>query len=129
MESRRSWSATFRNAWNGIWNSLKTERNMRIHVAAAIIVLLAAFFFGLPFRDIALLLLVISLVITAELLNTAIEAAVDLVTPEWHRLAKVAKDAAAGAVLIAAAFAVLIGILLFYGPVLSWLGWERFMKF
>ncbi|WP_410767993.1 diacylglycerol kinase family protein [Fontibacillus sp. BL9] len=123
MESRRTWSTTFRNAWNGIWNSLKSERNMRIHVAAAVIVTLAAFFFRLPLRDIALLLLVISLVITAELLNTAIEAAVDLVTPEWHRLAKVAKDAAAGAVLIAAAFAVLIGILLFYGPVLSWLGW------
>ncbi|GIP51694.1 hypothetical protein J42TS3_07290 [Paenibacillus vini] len=84
--------------------------------------ILAALFFRLPVRDLALLLLVISVVITAELLNTAIEAAVDLATPEWHRLAKIAKDAAAGAVLVAAAFAVLIGILLFYNPVMTWLG-------
>ncbi len=122
MISRRKWSATFRSAWSGIWTSLRTERNLQVHVTAAIIVILAALFFELPVRDLALLLLVISLVITAELLNTAIEAAVDLVTPEWHRLAKIAKDAAAGAVLVAAAFAVLIGILLFYNPIISWLG-------
>lgn len=122
MVSRRKWSAIFRSAWSGVITSLRTERNLRVHVAAAILVILAALFFRLPVRDLALLLLVISVVITAELLNTAIEAAVDLATPEWHRLAKIAKDAAAGAVLVAAAFAVLIGILLFYNPVMTWLG-------
>ncbi|MNC74367.1 Undecaprenol kinase [compost metagenome] len=84
--------------------------------------MLAALFFDLPLRDIALLLLVIGFVFSAELFNTAIEAVVDLVTPEWHSLAKMAKDAAAGAVLIAACFAVLIGIVLFYEPVVTWLG-------
>lgn len=102
--------------------SLKTQRNLRFHTLAAVIVMLAALFFGLPLRDIALLLLVIAVVISAELFNSAIEAVVDLVTPEWHHLAKVAKDAAAGAVLVAAGFSVLIGILLFYTPVAQWLG-------
>lgn len=122
MKPRRTWSETFRDAWNGIAASLKSERNLKVHFTAAAIVVIAGIYFRLPFRDMALLLAVIALVIAAELINTAIEAAVDLVTPEWHSLAKAAKDAAAGAVLIAAAFAVLIGILLFYGPVTSALG-------
>ncbi|MNN38439.1 Undecaprenol kinase [compost metagenome] len=95
---------------------------MRVHTVAAVIVMLAALYFDLPLRDIALLLLVIGFVISAELINTAIEAVVDLVTPEWHSLAKMAKDAAAGAVLIAACFSVLIGIVLFYEPVVIWIG-------
>ena len=123
MEPRRTWRDAFRNAWEGILASLRTERNLRFHTAAAIVVILAALYFRLPARDMAVLLLVIALVITAEMINTAIEAAVDLAAPEWHRLAKMAKDAAAGAVLIAAAFAVFIGILLFYEPVGKALGW------
>lgn len=122
MSPQRTWGAVFRDAWTGIVKTLQTERNMRIHTIAAACVMFAALWFRLPARDVALLLLVIAMVITAEMINTAIEAAVDLVTPEWHRLAKIAKDAAAGAVLIAAAFAVLIGVLLFYGPVVSLFG-------
>lgn len=123
MEPRRTWRDAFRNAWDGVLASLKTERNLRFHTAAAIVVILAALYFHLPARDMAVLLLVIALVITAEMINTAIEAAVDLAAPEWHRLAKLAKDAAAGAVLVAAAFAVFIGILLFYEPVGRAFGW------
>lgn len=122
MKPKPKWSDTFRYALEGITVSLKTQRNLRFHTLAAVIVVLAALFFELPLRDIALLLLVIAFVIGAELFNTAIEAVVDLVTPEWHHLAKVAKDAAAGAVLVAAGFAVLIGIALFYTPVAKWLG-------
>lgn len=124
MKPRRTWGNTFRDAWSGIASSLKSERNLKVHFAAAVIVIIAGVCFRLPLRDLALLLAIIALVITAELINTALEAAVDLVTPEWHRLAKAAKDAAAGAVLVAAAFAVLIGILLFYEPVISALGWN-----
>lgn len=121
MREQRKWRNTFRHALEGIAWSLKTERNLKVHVIAAVGVLTAAVCFRLPLRDIAVLALVISVVITAELLNTAIEAVVDLVTPEWHRMAKIAKDAAAGAVLIAAAFAVLTGVLLFYEPVMIWI--------
>lgn len=123
MEPRRTWRDAFRNAWDGVLASLKTERNLRFHTAAAIVVILAALYFRLPARDVAVLLLVIALVITAEMINTAIEAAVDLAAPEWHRMAKMAKDAAAGAVLVAAAFAVFIGVLLFYEPVGRAFGW------
>ena len=116
-------SASFRNALEGIVVAFKTQRNIRIHVTMSIMVVLAAFYFDLPPRDFSLILLVIGLVITAELLNTAIEAIVDLVMPEWHALAKIAKDTAAGAVLVAAGIAVVIGLLLFYKPVMIWLGW------
>lgn len=116
-------STSFRHALEGIGVAIKTQRNIRIHVTLGIVVIMAALYLGLPPRDIALLLMVISLVIATELLNTAIEAVVDLVTQEWHALAKVAKDTAAGAVLVSAGFAVIIGLILFYKPVMIWLGW------
>ncbi|MGG6309877.1 diacylglycerol kinase [Paenibacillus macerans] len=122
MKPPRRWSSTFWYALEGIAASLKTQRNLRVHVVAAIVVIVAAVGFKLPARDTALLLLVIALVISLELVNTAIEALVDLAAPGWHQLGKIAKDAAAGAVLVAAVFAVAIGILLFYGPVIDWLG-------
>ncbi len=95
---------------------------MRFHCVAAVIVIAAAIALSLPARDVALLLLVIALVISLELVNTAIEAVVDLAAPEWHRLGKIAKDAAAGAVLVAAVFALVIGILIFYEPLMRCLG-------
>ncbi|MNJ42274.1 Undecaprenol kinase [compost metagenome] len=93
---------------------------MRIHLLAAVIVLLAAMYFRLPGRDIAVLLIVIGLVIAAELVNTALESIVDLVSPEWHPLAKKTKDTAAGAVLVMAMVAVCVGCLLFYEPVMGY---------
>ncbi|WP_178023160.1 diacylglycerol kinase family protein [uncultured Paenibacillus sp.] len=122
MKPSRRWSSSFRYAVEGIAASFKTQRHLRFHCAAAVIVIAAAIALSLPVRDVALLLLVIALVISLELVNTAIEAVVDLAAPEWHRLGKIAKDAAAGAVLVAAVFAVAIGILIFYDPVMRWLG-------
>lgn len=122
MKPSRRWSSSFRYALEGIATSFKTQRHLRFHCAAAVIVIAAAIVLSLPVRDLALLLLVIALVISLELVNTAIEAVVDLAAPEWHRLGKIAKDAAAGAVLVAAVFAVAIGILIFYEPVMRWLG-------
>ncbi|MDU4697012.1 MAG: diacylglycerol kinase family protein [Paenibacillus sp.] len=121
--SRRGFSS-FRYALEGIVTSYKTQRHLRFHCVAAVIVITAAIALSLPVRDIALLLLVIALVISLELVNTAIEAVVDLAAPEWHRLGKIAKDAAAGAVLVAAVFAIAIGVLIFYEPVMSWLGFR-----
>ncbi|GGF83093.1 hypothetical protein GCM10010913_00730 [Paenibacillus aceti] len=119
MKSMRKWSDVFRCAIEGIIHSLRTERNLRIHLLAGILVMLAALFFQLPPRDIALLLVMIALVISAELLNTAIEKAVDLISPDWHELAKFAKDAAAAAVLVAAIISVIVAILLFYQPMMN----------
>ncbi|WP_018753307.1 diacylglycerol kinase family protein [Paenibacillus sanguinis] len=122
MKPDRHWSSTFRYALEGIVSSLRTQRNLRVHCVVAVLVIIASIVLSLPVKDVAVLLLVIALVISLELVNTAIEAAVDLAEPKWHHLAKIAKDAAAGAVLVAAVFAVVIGLLLFYEPVTRLLG-------
>ena len=100
-------------AWCGVAYSIRTQRNMKIHLLAAAVVLGAALYFDIGGLEIAVLLLTIAGVITAELFNTAIEALVDMVSPEYHPLAKAAKDVAAGAVLVQAAAAIGIGYVIF----------------
>ena len=83
---------------------------MRVHLAVAAAILVAAFLVGVAPLELAVLLVTITLVLMAELFNTAAEAIVDLASPEYHPLAKVAKDVAAGAVLVSAGGAVLVGL-------------------
>lgn len=109
----RSFFRAFLYAGQGIAAAVKTQRNLRFHMAAAVYVTAFSFFYELKRAEYVLLMLTFSSVISAELINTAIEAAVDLCSPEQHRLAKLAKDAAAGAVLVTAFFAVIVGVLLF----------------
>lgn len=104
---------SFRYALNGILLSFKTQRHLRIHFTLAVLVLIAGIVWKLSRAELLVLVFAISLVILAELFNTALETVVDLVTTDYHPLAKVAKDVAAGAVLVAAANAVLVGIVLF----------------
>ncbi|QRG70540.1 diacylglycerol kinase family protein [Brevibacillus choshinensis] len=103
-------------AIQGIVYTVKTQRNMQIHVAAALIVLAAAWWLQIPRSDVLLVFFSIALVIALELVNTAVEAAVDLASPDWHSKAKIAKDASAGAVLIAALVSVVIGVMIFGPP-------------
>lgn len=103
----------FGYAWQGIVHTVKTQRNFRFHIAAMVYVTAFSLFYELTRGEYVLLVLTFSSVISAELINTAIEAVVDLCSPEYHKLAKLAKDAAAGAVLVTAIFAVIIGVLLF----------------
>jgi len=112
---------SFRFAAQGIASAFKSELNMKVHSGLAVVVLLAAVFFRLPPSSWMLLLLAVTLVLTTELLNTAIELTVDLISPDIHPLAKKAKDTAAGAVLLTAVFAVITGIYVFYGPVIDWI--------
>nr|WP_049788793.1 diacylglycerol kinase family protein [Paenibacillus lautus] len=105
----------------GILTAVQTERNMKIHIAAALIVFIAAALLQLDRIRWLFLLLAVSVVFIAELVNTAVEAIIDLVSPEEHVLARVAKDTAAGAALVAAVFAVVIGIMVFYEPVWKWI--------
>lgn len=112
---------SFRFAAQGIVWAFKSELNMKVHSGLAVLVLAAAAVFRLPAASWLLLLLAITLVLTAELLNTAVEATVDLVSPEIHPMAKIAKDTAAGAVLLTAVFAVITGIYVFYHPVMDWI--------
>lgn len=108
---------SFRFALHGVLLSFKTQRHLRIHFTLAVVALVGGFLWGLNRLELLILIGAITLVILAELFNTALEAVVDLVTLEYHPLAKVAKDVAAGAVLIAAVNAALVGTLLFFnGP-------------
>ena len=109
----RSFFKAFLYAGQGIAASVKNQRNLRFHIAAAVYVTAFSLFYGLTKAEYALLALAFSSVISAELINTAVEAAVDLYSPERSSLAKLAKDAAAGAVLVTAVFSVVVGVLLF----------------
>ena len=102
---------SFKYAFAGIRHCLRYGRSFKIHVAAAVAVMGVAAYFKASAVSMALLLIAIALVLAAEMFNTAIEKAVDVATAERHPLAKTAKDVAAGAVLVTAVFAVLIGIL------------------
>lgn len=103
----RRWLRSAGYAWAGVQAVYRSEANFRIEVWAAAAALLLTLALGAPLAPI---LLVCALVLSLELLNSAVEALVDLVSPDPHPLAKVAKDAAAGAVYVAAFFAVLVGL-------------------
>lgn len=105
---------SFNDAINGIVASIKAERNMKIHYFMAIIVIIASLFFNFSRTEFLILLLSISLVLVLELMNTAIEETIDMITEDYHPKAKIAKDVAAGAVLIAAVNSLMVGYLLFF---------------
>lgn len=105
----------FRVAVNGIVFTFKTQRHMRFHLYVVLIVVLLGMFVNLALREMLVLLFTISLVVVAEMFNSAIEATVDLVSPNYNPLAKFAKDIAAGAVLITTLIAMVVGGLLIFG--------------
>lgn len=107
---------SFGHAFRGWWYVLQTQHNAWVHAVIATGVFLLALWLGLPARDWAVLILTITMVFAAEFVNTAIEAVVDLASPQKHPLAKVGKDVGAAAVLIAALAAVLIGLLILGPP-------------
>ena len=104
---------SFNFAFEGIIHVLRTQRNMRIHFAIAVAVLIAALAVGVRRLELVALLLAISFVLIAEMLNTALETGIDVATTSFDPLAKLAKDIAAGAVLIATVNAVAVGYLVF----------------
>jgi len=104
---------SFRHALNGVLLCFRTQRHLRIHFALAVLVLMAGFVWRLSKAELLVLVGAIALVILTELFNTAVETVVDLVTTDYHPLARVAKDVAAAAVLVAAINAALVGVILF----------------
>ena len=115
MSSRRAPTIfdSFNNAFEGIIHVLRTQRNLRIHFAIAVLVLVLALVVNVTKMELIVLLLSIAFVLIAEMLNTAIEAAIDIATTSFDPMAKLAKDIAAGAVLIAAVNALAVGYLVF----------------
>jgi diacylglycerol kinase len=106
---------SFYFAFSGLWYCFTTQRNMRIHGLVAVLALILSVYLKLPMVRLAVVILCSAMVICMEMLNTAIESAVDLAMPELHPIAKIAKDVAAAAVLVSACAAALSGVLLI-GP-------------
>ena len=113
-----SFSSAFVFAWQGLGYVVRTQRNMRIHLSVAAAVLLVAGALRVSALELAVLLLCIMAVVALEMLNTVVEAVVDLTTEEYDPLAKIAKDVAAGAVLVTSAGAAIVGVLIL-GPHLA----------
>lgn len=114
MKKSKNIIESFNYAVNGIISALKSERNLKVHFAAAAIVIIISLFFDFTRTEILLLAFTITFVLMAELFNTAIEKIVDLIVEDFHPLARLAKDIAAGAVLISAVNAIIVGYLLFF---------------
>ena len=122
---------SFGYAFEGIFTGIKKERNMKIHCVAAVLVVIAGmilamlcvvaagFVFRISVSEWCICLILFGMILSLELVNTAMEAVVDLVTEERRPLAKLAKDTAAGAVLIAAIMAAGVGLLIFVPKVLE----------
>jgi diacylglycerol kinase (ATP) len=108
---------SFNFAFEGIIHVLRTQRNMRIHFLVAVVVLVAALAVGVSKLELIALLLAIAFVFITEMINSALEQAIDVATTSFDPLAKLAKDIAAGAVLIATVNAIAIGYLVFSGQI------------
>jgi diacylglycerol kinase (ATP) len=119
--AKRSWWRSFVFAWAGITYAWRTHRNFRIET----IIGASALILGVVLNvNLSSILVMTALVLTLEMINTALEALVDLSSPTYHPLAKIAKDVAAGAVLTASCISLAVGLVMFLGPILKLLGWN-----
>jgi diacylglycerol kinase len=114
----RNRNVSFRNAFNGIIHGFVDEINFKIHLFFTILAVLLSVILKISLTEWCLIIIVIGMVWSTELINTAIERAVDLYTLEKHPLAKQSKDIAAGAVLISAITSVMIGVIIFLPKIL-----------
>jgi diacylglycerol kinase len=121
--SLRAFLLSFVYAGQGVAYAIRTQRNMRVHLAFAIFAVGMGIWLRITPAELAVIVVAIMLVVVAEMFNTVIEATVDLATREVHPLAKIAKDMAAGAVLVGAILAVVVGLLILGPPLLARLHW------
>jgi diacylglycerol kinase len=105
--------AGFRYAFRGLWYTLRTQRNARVHLCIAILAILMGIVLHITAVEFALVFVAIAGVFIAEMFNTVFELCIDLVSPEYNPLAKIAKDVAAGAVLLSAILSIVIGLFVF----------------
>lgn len=115
----KSIGTSFKNAFRGLLAAFAGERNMKIHVMAAILAILMGFLLRIGIAGWVALILTIGLVFICELFNTAIEILTDMVTDEYSEKAKKVKDISAGAVLVSAVISVIIGAVIFLGPIIK----------
>ena len=105
--------AGFGYAFSGLWYALRTQRNTRVHITIAILAILLGIVLHISTVEFAMVFVAITSVFIAEMFNTAFEICVNLASPDYHPLAKIAKDVAAGAVLLNAILSIVIGLLVF----------------
>lgn len=120
--NKKRFTNSFRYAWCGIKTAFKEEQNLKVHMIATGLVLLFGFLFKISYVEWLICLILIGMVISLEIINTAIEATVDLACPKIDPKAKVAKDAASGAVLVMAIISAIIGGMIFLPKIINWLG-------
>ena len=104
---------SFKFAWKGIMTCAGHEQNITFHLLAALVVVMTGIFFGITRAEWMAVIICIGMVITAELFNSAIERLVDMVSPQWQRIAGEVKDIAAGAVLVTSIAAAIVGLIVF----------------
>lgn len=119
LQGKSNFNDSLGHAIDGINYTIDHERNFRIEISFAILVTILSFLLKVSTIEWCILVLTIGIVLSLELLNTAIERSVDLVTKEYKELAKIAKDTSAGAVLIMSLFSVVIGITIFLPKLLE----------
>ena len=110
---------SFKYAIEGRWTSFKTERNMKIHIFIMILVIIAGIILKINKSEWIICIILFAIVIGSELFNTSIETIVDMVMPEKNEKAKIAKDVSAGAVLVVAIGAAIIGLVIFVPRILN----------
>ncbi|MEM9484076.1 MAG: diacylglycerol kinase family protein [Cyanobacteria bacterium P01_F01_bin.116] len=128
-ESKTAWQVapnlftSFRYAWAGIMYAIRTQRNFRVHLGIALIALILGILLHIQTIEAAIITITIGIVLVMELMNTALESVVDLTVGQtYHELAKIAKDCAAGAVLISAIAALLVAAFIYIPPLFVLLG-------
>lgn len=110
---------SFKYAFEGIVYAFKNEQNLTVHLIAMVLVIIFGFLFKISITEWLVIFLIIGLVIATELINTSIEATIDLITDQTHPLAKIAKDTAAGAVLVFGLTAIVVGLLIFIPKIMG----------
>ena len=113
---------TFKGSLDGISYVTKSEKNFKREIALGIIALILSYILKIDKIEFIIILTMICLVLTTEIINTAIERTVDLVTKEYHELARIAKDVSAGSVLVTSIFSLIIGIIIFIPKIITLLG-------
>jgi len=121
-KGKRTFKGSVKNCLDGISYVTKNEKNFKREIALGIIALTLSYILKIDKIEFIIVLTMICLVLTAEIINTAIERAVDLVTKEYHELARIAKDVSAGSVLVTSTFALIIGIIIFMPKIITLLG-------
>lgn len=121
-KDKRTFKGSVKNCLDGISYVTKSEKNFKREIALGIIALILSYILKIDKIEFIIILTMICLVLTTEIINTAIERTVDLVTKEYHELARIAKDVSAGSVLVTSIFALIIGIIIFMPKIITLLG-------